>query len=116
MSVKIYMDVNVPYAIAAELRLRSIDVVTAQEDGAAQFSDANLLSRATEQGRILFSFDHDLLREATLRQQRGEIFAGLIYAHQPDVSIGECVMDLELIAQASESREWINRVEFLPLR
>jgi hypothetical protein len=37
------------------LRLRSIDVLMAQEDGAAELDDDRLLQRATELGRVLFS-------------------------------------------------------------
>jgi len=32
------------------------------------------------------------------------------------VSIGQCVVDLELIAKASDSDDWINRIEYLPLQ
>lgn len=35
MSLRLYMDANVPRAIAEGLRLRGVDVLTAQEDGAA---------------------------------------------------------------------------------
>jgi hypothetical protein len=31
------MDVHVPWAMTTELRLRGVNVVTAQEDGAGQF-------------------------------------------------------------------------------
>jgi len=66
------------------LRLRRVDVLTAQEDGTRQFSDPDLLDRATTLNRILFTRDEDLLREAARRQLRGEFFAGVIYseAHQ----------------------------------
>lgn len=110
------MDVHVPYAITIGLRLLRADVLTAQEDGAGQFTDSELLSRAAVLGRVLFSEDDDLLREATRRQRQGETFAGIVYAHQLSVTIGQCVNDLELIAQTSEPEEWANRVEFLPLK
>ena len=115
MSVGLYIDVHVPYAITIGLRLRRADVLTAQEDGAGQFTDAELLSRAAALGRVLFTQDDDLLREATRRQKQGEIFAGVVYAHQLSVTIGQSVNDLELIAQTCELEEWVNRVEFLPL-
>lgn len=110
------MDVHVPYAITTELRLRKADVLTAQEDGAGQFADSELLNRAAALGRILFTQDGDLLREATRRQRRDKTFAGVVYAHQLSVTIGQCVNDLDLIAQTSEPEDWINRVEFLPLK
>ena len=34
-----YFDVHVPAAIAAELRRRGVDVITAQEDGTAELED-----------------------------------------------------------------------------
>ena len=109
------MDVHVPYAVTIALRLNGVDVLTAQEDNSRELEDASLLDRATALGRILFTRDDDLLREGALRQKRGESFAGIIYAHQLDVSIGQCVIDLELVAKASDSDEWIGRIEYLPL-
>jgi hypothetical protein len=37
-------------------------------------------------------------------------FDPIVYAHQMEVSIGQWVTDLELIAKASDSDEWINRI------
>ena len=110
------MDVHVRRAVTDGLRLRGIDVLTAQEDGAGEFPDLQLLSRATALGRILFSQDDDLLREARQRQQSGEFFAGVVYAHQLNISIGQCIDDLELIAQLTEPEEWMNRLTYLPLK
>src|SRR5882672_646880 len=110
------MDVHVPYAITIGLRLRGVDVVTAQEDGSRELEDADLLDRAGSLGRIIFSEDDDMLREGASRQKRGESFIGIIYAHQLNVSIGQCVIDLELVAKASDSDEWISRTEYLPLK
>ena len=107
------MDAHIPYAVTAGLRLRGVDVLTAQEDGTDQFEDAALLDRATELGRVLFSQDDDFLREATLRHRAGRYFSGVVYVHQLGITIGRCVDDLELIARVSEPEEWINRVEYL---
>ena len=57
-----------------------------------------------------------LLREAAQRQRRGEAFTGVIYAHQLNVTISQCINDLELIAQVCEPEEWVSRVEYLPLK
>jgi predicted nuclease of predicted toxin-antitoxin system len=114
--MKLCMDVQVHRAITEGLRLRGVDVLTAQEDGAARLSDAELLGRATALGRVLFSQDEDLLREAAHRQREGTTFAGIIYAHQLKLTIGQCVRDLELIAHVSEPGDLAKRVEYLPLR
>jgi hypothetical protein len=116
VSLKLYMDVHVPDAITAGLRLRGVDVLTAQEDGARRFPDERLLDRATALGRVLFSQDRDLLREAAQRQRRGGSFAGLIYAHQLKVTVGQCVRDLEVLAHTSDPEDFVDRVEYLPLR
>ena len=110
------MDVHVHYAITTGLRSRGVDVLTAQEDGTRRFSDPDLLDRATVLGRILFSQDEDLLREAAYRQERGEAFAGIVYAHQLYVSIGQCIQDLEFLAKAGEPEDFVNQVEYLPFK
>lgn len=110
------MDVHVRLAITLALRRRGVDVVTAQEDAAAQLPDPELLDRATSRGRILFSRDADLLAVAAERQRKGLAFAGLVYAHQLRVTVGQCITDLELIAKASTREELANRIEYLPLR
>jgi predicted nuclease of predicted toxin-antitoxin system len=109
------MDVHVPAAITVELRRRGVDVVTAQEDAADQLADPDLLDRARARGRVLFTRDDDFLREGARRQRTGQPLAGIVYAHQLRVSIGQCIDDLELIAKIDEPADWANRVEYLPL-
>jgi hypothetical protein len=76
------MDVHVSYAITIGLRLRGINVLTSQDDDTTQLSDTDLLERANALGRALFTQDKDLLRVASQWRQRGQGFAGIIYAHQ----------------------------------
>jgi hypothetical protein len=83
VSVRLYTDVHVPFAITAELRIRGVDVLTAQADAASRFEDPALLARATHLGRVLFSQDDDLLKVAATWQANGTTFSGLIYAHTP---------------------------------
>ena len=115
MAVALYMDVHVHRAITTSLRLRDVDVLTAQEDGHRTADDDRLLDRATELRRVLFTQDEDLLAEAKRRQVEDNPFAGVIYAHQLRITIGRCVNDLELIAKLGEPEELANRVEYLPL-
>jgi predicted nuclease of predicted toxin-antitoxin system len=115
VSVRFYMDVHVRRAVTDGLRLREVDILTAQDDGAGRFDDPELLDRATELDRVLFTQDDDLLREAKRRQQSGEFFCGVIYAHQLNITVGKCIADLELIAKASEPEEWANSTAYLPL-
>ena len=47
MPVGLYMDAHIPRAITLGLRLRRVDVLTAQEDHAAGLPDPELMERAT---------------------------------------------------------------------
>lgn len=114
--ISLYMDQHIPRAITVGLRLRGIDVITAFEDKANEMNDSELLNRASELGRVLFTQDDDLLAEAAIRQKNGILFQGVIYAHQLHISIGACVNDLEIIVKAAEPDELVNSVIFLPLK
>ena len=116
MSTSLYMDEHVPFAITEGLRRRGVDVLRVQEDGREGTPDPDLLDRAGELGRVLFTQDEDFLREAARRQHAGEAFAGIVYAHQQWVTLGHCIQDLELLAGACEPRELADRVQYLPLR
>jgi Domain of unknown function (DUF5615) len=115
MSVKLYMDENVPRQITLGLRLRGLDILTVQEDNRLGLPDPQVLDRATELQRVLFSRDDDLLVIANQRQQNGTLFYGVIYAHPQGNSIGDCVHDLELIAKICDLVDCINQVQYLPL-
>ena len=114
MTLRLYMDHHVPSAITAGLRQRAVDVLTAGEDGSATLEDDPLLDRATSLGRVLFSQDQDLLVIAQQRMTAGRDFAGVAYAHQLAISIGQAIRDLELLAKALDPSDMQNRVEYLP--
>jgi hypothetical protein len=102
--------------ITSQLRERAVDLLTSEQDGTRELSDSALLDRATFLGRVLFTRDADLIAEGVMRQRSGVTFSGLVYAHQLRVSIGQSVADLELIAKTGDPMEWINRLEYLPLK
>ena len=112
----LYLDVHVPLAIASQLRRLGVDVLTAHEDDAAQFSDANLLARSTALGRLLFTQDIRFKALAEDWQRTGLPFAGLAFGHQLHGSIGQYVRDLELIAKATRPEDWWRQIEQLPVR
>lgn len=61
MSVRLYVDVHVRRPVVTGLRRRGVDVLTSQEDGTSQRDDDELLNRAFELNRVLFTQDDDLL-------------------------------------------------------
>lgn len=115
MTIALYMDHHVPASITTGLRQRDVDVMTAYEDNTHNWSDPDLLDRATELQRVLFTQDDDLLAEAAERQRKGIAFYGVIYAHQRRISIGGCVQDLELVAKTCDAVDVIGDVLYLPL-
>jgi len=115
VSLSLYLDHNVRGAVVKGLRRRGLDVLTAFEDGHAEFPDAVLLSRAAELGRIVFTQDEDFLiiADQWLRDERH--FPGLIYAHQLHATVGQIVEDIQLIAEAATPAEMQDAILFLPL-
>ncbi len=115
MSLAFYFDQHVPRSIAIGLQRRGIDVLTADEDNASDWSDARIIDRASELGRIVFSCDADFLELTTQLLNEGKSFCGVIYAHQLQITIGQAVRDLEIIAFVLSPDEVRNQVVHLPL-
>ena len=115
MSLSLYMDQHVKSAVTAGLRIRGLSVVTAQDDGTSEREDADILKRATELGRILFTQDEDFLSIAQDWQEQSRPFCGVIYGHQLTLTIGAAVNDLNLICQVLAPEEVRNTMIFLPL-
>ena len=115
MSLAFYLDHHVPAAIADGLRQLQVDVLTVAEDGKADWNDDQLLERALELGRMVFTQDRDFLVLAARWQESRREFAGMVYGHQLRVTVGGAVRDIALIASVMTRADMRNRVEFLPL-
>lgn len=108
------MDVHVPWPITDQLRNRDVDVLMAQEDKAEHLPDVELLERASDLKRVIFTQDIRFKAMAESWQRDGRQFSGLIFGHQLHGTIGKYVADLELIAKSSDRDEWLNSIEHLP--
>ena len=91
-------------------------MVTAAEDNAATWEDENILERASQLGRSVYTQDEDFLVLARHWSLSNRDHDGIIYAHQLSITIGEAVADLELIAKAMELDDMRNQVVFIPFR
>lgn len=116
MPMKLYFDVHIDKAIHDQLKLRGVDVLRAQDDDAAEYSDEALLARATQLGRLVFTHDTRFKALAQDFQRTGRQFSGLLFGNKLRVTIGTYVKELELIAKASDPKDWLNAVEHLPLQ
>jgi predicted nuclease of predicted toxin-antitoxin system len=113
--IRLYMDENVGDATIDAPRLRGVDVLTVREDGLTGKPDGEVLDRATALGRVVFTFDSDFYDEASERIASGVHFAGVIYARQMSVTIGQCVREREIICLAGEPEDLADRIDRLPL-
>ena len=113
MPVHFYMDAHVKAAITKGLRLRGVEVMTAQEDSNDQLEDDLLLARATQLGRVLVTYDEGFRVMAEGWQREGRLFVGLVFAEQ-DARIGWMIEDLHLIASVTSPDEWKNFIQRLP--
>ncbi len=114
MAVMLYMDVHVPWPITEQLRVRGVDVLTAQDDGADALPDDELLRRSTELERVMFTQDIRFKALAQTWQRDKRAFAGLVFGHQLHATIGKYVTDLELIAKSTNPDDWLDAIEHLP--
>lgn len=115
MSVALYADENVNRAIIQGLRMRGVDILSVQDEGLRGLGDDEVLNRVTQLGRVLFTQDDDFLTIAEARRTAGARFAGIVYAHQMRLTIGQCVADLEIVAGVLTWEDLESRVLFLPL-
>jgi predicted nuclease of predicted toxin-antitoxin system len=109
------MDHNVHAGITQGLRNRGINCLTALEDSRASADDHSILVRAAELGRVVFTQDVDFLAIASERITSGNPFAGVIFASQMGITIGQAIADLELFAKVLDPEDMNNVLERIPL-
>jgi predicted nuclease of predicted toxin-antitoxin system len=86
-ALRFYLDKNLPVEIARQLQTRDIDVITVREVGALGDTDENHLTRATEMGRVLCTYDTDYVALAT----KGIEHAGIVIGQPESHRVGEWV-------------------------
>lgn len=116
MPARLCLDVHVDKAIHDQLRLRGVDVLRAQDDGAAEMTDEELLQHATALGRTIFTQDVRFKALAEDWQRQGKTFSGMLFGNQLGVTVGTYVKDLELIAKATDPADWVNVIQHLPFK
>jgi hypothetical protein len=113
--VGLYADVHVPGPVIVQLRRRGVDIITAIEEHTNRLPDGALLKVSTALSRIVVTQDIRFRVMAEKWQRDGIPFAGLVFGHQQQVTYGQMISDLELIAKATDPEYWQNRIQKLPL-
>jgi len=108
--MKIYADENVERSIVEGLRRRRIEVVSARELRYIGEPDEFHIKKASEIKAVILTHDVDFLRIAS----RPDIHhSGIIFSHPKNVSIGQCIRGVELIAKILTDKDMENHIEFL---
>ena len=96
------------------LRARGMDVTTALEENMVSREDERHLDCATQQGRVLFSFNRgDFYRLHTQYLSQGKSHAGIILANQQQYSVGDQTRRVLRLVAAKSADDMQNWVEFL---
>jgi len=101
-------------AVIRGLRTAGVDVLTALEAGMLERPDHEHLIYATEQGRVLSTFNvGDFYRLHTERLRVGEHHAGMVLVAQQRYGPGEQARRLVNLVTAASAESMEDRVEFL---
>jgi hypothetical protein len=115
MTLRVYADENVHGRIIHGLRLKGFDVLTVAEDKHDGFPDPEIVHRATELDRVVFTHDQDYLAIGAHLQRARQPFSGIVYGHPDALSVTEFVEQLELALHCYASDEVRNQIIYLPL-
>ncbi len=112
-SIRIYTNESVPVAIAEGLKRRGIEARSCRDVENYGLTDEQQLNYACENGLVVFTHDDDFLRLGAKCLAQGGEHPGIIYSHQKDYNIGECIRRIKLIVDVLPAEAMKNHVEFL---
>ena len=97
-------------------RRPDLNLVRAQEAGLSGADDPTVLEWAAGENRLLFTHDvTTMTKHAYDRVRAGKRMPGLFEVSR-EVSVGNAIDDILLIAEGSLEGEWEGQVQYLPLR
>jgi hypothetical protein len=95
------------------LRARKIDIITVGELGTSSFSDQDQLILATEQQRVLYTFNvGDFCQLHSIYIVKGQTHSGIIISSQ-EYSIGEQMRRVLKLIATKSAEEMVNQLVFL---
>ena len=106
--VRFYVDEHIARAVVNGLRRRGIDVVMPGDVNRRGHSDAEQLTFATAESRVIVTKDHDYLR----LHAAGITHMGIAFV-SADATVGGIIRGLTLLYQVLEAEEMRDHVEFL---
>ena len=115
MTIRLFLDEDTSDADLLEaLRIRGVDVIAAAPSERRGLRDDDQLRWATEQQRVLYSFNRgDFCRIHSAMLRAGKRHAGIILAVQQRYSVGEQMRRLLRLTSTLTTEAMRNRIEFL---
>jgi predicted nuclease of predicted toxin-antitoxin system len=111
--IKIYTNESVQVAIAEGLKRRAMDARSCRDVGNHGLTDEQQLDYACRNSLVIFTHDDDFLKLSAKYMAQGKKHPGIIYSHQKDYSIGECIRRIKIIVDVLSPEEMRNHIEFL---
>jgi predicted nuclease of predicted toxin-antitoxin system len=108
VGLRLYADECVDGRIAAGLRRRGVDVVTAAYERLLGASDERHMEQATALGRVMLTADEDFFAIVRDRFARRVSFPGLIFL-KPHTSVGRAIRAIVHTTEAidPDARDWV---------
>jgi hypothetical protein len=95
------------------LRARGVDVTTVGEIGTTSFRDEDQLILATEQQRVLYTFNvGDFCQLHSVYMAEGQTHTGIVISSQ-DYSVGEQMRRVLKLMAVKSAEEMVNQLVFL---
>ncbi len=115
MTFPLYFDEDcMDQDLVRALRTRGLDVTTALEHNMIEQPDEAHLNYATEQGRVLYSFNvGDFYHLHTIYLAEDKLHAGIILAAQQRYTVGQQMRRILKLAATKSVQEMQNNIEFL---
>ena len=114
MKPRFQADADFNHKIVVRRREPSVDFLGAHEGGVVGVPDPEVLSTVTESGRILISHDRKTMPRHFARFRETRSSPGLIIISQ-DLDIGAAIEGLLLIWVATNAKEWVDHLGFVPI-
>ena len=81
--------------------------------GTLGLTDEEQLLFAKKKKATIFTHDTDFLKIGAKWIDEGRTHYGIIYCHQKDYTVGECIRRLKFLATILTQEDMINHIEFL---
>ena len=107
-------DLNQIIVLAANRREPTLDCQTAIAGGLIGLTDPEVLSRSAHEGRVLVTHDHRTMPQHFSEFISKQTSSGVLIVSQ-SLPVAAVVEDLLLIHAATEAKDWINRLGYLPV-